>query len=546
MTLRYLPAIGILAAGLLARTAAGEDFEGRTFQAADKQLLAYRIMKPLDYDPKQKYPIVLFLHGAGERGHDNVSQLNNFVKMFAEPNVRGQYRCFVLAPQCFWNRKWVEVPWGAAAHRQPEKPSGPLDMTFQLMAALEKEFSIDPARRYVIGLSMGGYGAWDAICREPARFAAAVPICGGGDESKAAAIAKVPVWAFHGGVDGTVKTARSRNMIAAMQKAGGTPKYTEYAGVGHDAWTPASKEPQLLPWLFAQKADPKAAGAPASQPKAAGRGRPVLDAARRSFVSDRGTLLRGPRYSTDITFKSPDRQAIAGLRSLGCNTLHLYGEAFSAGKPAGHNVKVIDELVEWTRQDGLYLVLTIGNLTKNGQFDYDYAMAFWDLYAARYANETHVLFEVQNEPAKYPGYSAAALKMERDAYAKIRSKAPDTPVLLFSYALFVNPLAVLQDIRSLGPSIDWRKTAVAFHGYALGDAIFCLDGVLKAGYPCFQTEFTDLSMIRDFETRGISWVSFVDLPQVHDPKEFKDHLDRAGIKWTPDFGLWPRPAAPPN
>src|SRR5262249_52824913 len=111
----------------------------------------------------------------------------------------------------------------------------------------------DQKRIYVTGLSMGGYGTWDVIGRRPDLFAAAVPVCGGGDETQAATIARVPIWAFHGARDGVVKPARSWNMVAALKKAGGHPGYTEYPDVGHDSWVPTYRDPVLFQWLFAQK-----------------------------------------------------------------------------------------------------------------------------------------------------------------------------------------------------------------------------------------------------------------------------------------------------
>jgi predicted peptidase len=135
----------------------------------------------------------------------------------------------------------------------PKDPSEPLRLALETIDALQKEFPIDAKRLYVTGLSMGGYATWDALCRYPAKFAAGVPICGGGDESKVALMAKVPVWAFHSEDDNVVKVIRTRNMIEAMKKAGGDPKYNEYKGLGHGSWGKAYAEPDLLPWLFAQR-----------------------------------------------------------------------------------------------------------------------------------------------------------------------------------------------------------------------------------------------------------------------------------------------------
>ena len=232
---------------------AADGYQPHVYKNADGQVLPYQLLKPGNYDPGKKYPLVLFLHGAGERGTDNQAQLKHVTAIFTTPENREKYPCFVLVPQCPPDRKWAEVDWSAQHHLTPKKPSIPLAMSMDVIAQLEKEYSIDAKRLYVMGLSMGGYGSWDAISRYPETFAAAVPICGGGDETKAAAIAKIPVWVFHGDHDGAVNVARSRNMVAALKKAGGTPKYTEYPGVGHNSWEPASKDPQLLPWLFGQK-----------------------------------------------------------------------------------------------------------------------------------------------------------------------------------------------------------------------------------------------------------------------------------------------------
>jgi predicted peptidase len=231
----------------------GEDFEARVYKDAEGKMLPYRLLKAKDADAKQKYPLVVFLHGAGERGTDNLAQLKHCVRAFAKPENQAKYPCFVIAPQCPNNMQWVATPWGADSHIMPEKPTDAMRQALELIAALQKEFPIDPQRLYVMGLSMGGYGTWDAITRHPDMFAAAVPVCGGADETKAAAIAKVPVWVFHGDKDTVVKTMRARNIVEALKKAGGNPKYTEYPGVGHDSWNKAFAEPELFPWLFGQK-----------------------------------------------------------------------------------------------------------------------------------------------------------------------------------------------------------------------------------------------------------------------------------------------------
>jgi predicted peptidase len=229
-------------------------FEARAFQPeADGPKLNYRLMSPIEYDRTKQYPLVVFLHGAGERGDDNTKQLVHGMADFASDENRLKYPAFVLAPQCPNDKRWVEVDWGALKHDMPEKPSQPMGLLFQLLDAMPKQLAIDPNRIYITGLSMGGYGTWDAIQRRPDYFAAAIPICGGGDLAGAEKMKNIPIWAFHGDQDGAVKVSRSRDMIKAIEAAGGKPKYTEYPGVGHDSWTATYKNPEVLQWLFEQK-----------------------------------------------------------------------------------------------------------------------------------------------------------------------------------------------------------------------------------------------------------------------------------------------------
>jgi predicted peptidase len=227
--------------------------EKRTYKDAQGKALPYRLLKPDNYDPKSKYPLVLFLHGAGERGDDNEKQLIHGVPEFAREDNRKKYPCFLAAPQCPAGAKWVDVDWSADTHVQPDEPSESLRLALALVGALQGEFSIDAGRIYVSGLSMGGYGTWDAAMRRPELFAAAVPICGGADETRAERIARMPVWVFHGAKDPAVKVARSDRMVAALIKAGGNPGYTRYPGEGHASWVPAYRDPELFKWLFAQK-----------------------------------------------------------------------------------------------------------------------------------------------------------------------------------------------------------------------------------------------------------------------------------------------------
>jgi len=245
-TVRFL-----LLAFLLGAQDPEKEMEAREFQGAGGGKLLYRLCRPRGVEAGKKQPLLVFLHGAGERGDDNRKQLKNCVRNLLP--VLEKNSCILVAPQCPNGRRWVEVNWNAPAHDTPEKPSEPMGLLIELLAALRKELPVDEKRIYATGLSMGGYGTWDLILRQPELFAAAVPLCGGGDEKRAAAIARIPQWIFHGDKDTAVPTARSRNMVEALKKAGGEPKYTEYPGVGHNCWDKAYAEPELFPWLFAQK-----------------------------------------------------------------------------------------------------------------------------------------------------------------------------------------------------------------------------------------------------------------------------------------------------
>jgi predicted peptidase len=225
-------------------------FEACCLHATDGLELPYRLFKPAD--TTRALPLVLFLHGAGERGSDNAAQLIHGVGVFARSRDQGKYPCYVVAPQCPSDCRWVEVDWGADAHEQPAAPSRPLAAVLELLADLRRRLNVDARRIYVTGISMGGYGTWDVVARHPSLFAAAVPVCGGADERTAHRVSHLPIWAFHSADDGAVKVCRSRNMIQALRSAGGRPRYTEYTNLGHNCWDTAYREPELLKWLFAQ------------------------------------------------------------------------------------------------------------------------------------------------------------------------------------------------------------------------------------------------------------------------------------------------------
>jgi predicted peptidase len=220
-------------------------FEKHTFTKGDEKL-NYRMMTPAKVEGKKTYPLVIFLHGAGERGDDNKAQLKHGAAEFAKAATREKHPCFLIAPQC------PAKGWWAGSFRGKSMP-GSGKLVLELIEKVCKEQPIDKKRIYITGLSMGGFGSWALLAEKPDLFAAGIPICGGGDEKAAEKLAKIPIWVFHGDEDKAVKVDLSRAMVKAIEKAGGKPKYTEYKGVGHDSWTQTYRNAEVIDWLFAQK-----------------------------------------------------------------------------------------------------------------------------------------------------------------------------------------------------------------------------------------------------------------------------------------------------
>jgi len=252
--MKFLPILFLALVSLaLPASLRADEYEALTFAGAEGAQLGYRLLKPKEYDAAKKYPLVLVLHGAGERGTDNAAQLKYGAPLFLKPQVREKYPCFVVAPQCPPDETWSAVKGWTGPNAFEETPTGPMKLVLGVLDAVLKEFPIDQDRLYVTGLSMGGYGTWDLLTRQPERWAAAAPICGGGDVARIAPAKGVALWAFHGLLDPTVPVVRSREMIAALEAAGGKPLYSEYPYAKHDSWNVAYAEPELLPWMFAQK-----------------------------------------------------------------------------------------------------------------------------------------------------------------------------------------------------------------------------------------------------------------------------------------------------
>ena len=234
----------------------GGKYAGKVWKSEKGESFNYRYRAPDQVEAGKKYPLLIFLHGAGGRGDNNKGQLQDAggLAAFEKAGVNGKRSAYLLAGQVPKGKLWVDVPWSSLEHKMPPV-SDSMRMMLEVVDAFvaDKKNQVDPDRIYVMGLSMGGYGTWDAIQRRPKFFAAAVPICGGGDKTMGKALAHLPIWAWHGDKDGVIKVSRTQDMIAAIKAAGGSPKYTELKGVGHNAWKDCWASQEMWDWLFAQK-----------------------------------------------------------------------------------------------------------------------------------------------------------------------------------------------------------------------------------------------------------------------------------------------------
>ena len=239
--------------------------EAATFSLPSaKYPLPYRLYAPKGITGT--VPLIVSLHSVGGRGSNNVSQLGTDIELLLSPRVQKAWPAFVLAPQCPEGDEWI--------NRHTSPPFRPYDLsqfpesdanrlTVALVIDLIARHPIDAGRVYVMGFSMGGSGVWDMLMRHPGVFAAGIPITGVGDVSRASRLANTSIWAFHGELDEVSPVSNGRLMFAALKKYGTKVRYTEYKGVGHGSVGPALDEPELLPWLFAQRR-PDRAGEPRS------------------------------------------------------------------------------------------------------------------------------------------------------------------------------------------------------------------------------------------------------------------------------------------
>lgn len=215
----------------------------------------YKILYPIDFSNENKYPVILFLHGAGERGNDNEAQLVHGKSLFLDSI--GAYPAIVIFPQCPKDDYWASVEKSKNNENKnvfrfitPDNPTNSLDNVIQLLDHYLEEPYVDANRIYLSGLSMGGMGTFELLWRRPNTFAAAIPICGGGAVSKAPLMRDTPLWIIHGTEDMVVPPFHSIRMMKAIQKSGGTARISLYKGLGHNSWDRAFSEPDYFKWLF--------------------------------------------------------------------------------------------------------------------------------------------------------------------------------------------------------------------------------------------------------------------------------------------------------
>ncbi len=195
--------------------------------------LDYLLFLPTSYEQLDSHPLIIFLHGAGERG-SNI----DVVKVHGPPKIAPTKPAFpfiVLSPQCPAGQRW----------NAPDVKA--------LLEHIKENYKVDRERIYLTGLSMGGFGTWDIASNYPYEFAAIAPVCGGGNPRNTRRMGHIPTWVFHGGKDTVVPISQSEDMVAGMEKAGGTPKFTIYPNAGHDSWTKTYNNPALYRWFLEHK-----------------------------------------------------------------------------------------------------------------------------------------------------------------------------------------------------------------------------------------------------------------------------------------------------
>lgn len=235
-----------------------EDFIRKEYISSYGDTLRYRELSPEKIVKGEKYPLVVFLHGSGERGDDNEAQLMHGANMFTNPVNREKYPAYVIFPQCpkedFWAPRMHTRNFESNPFSDNPEISPALRSVKNVIDDAAKKYPIDTNRIYIAGLSMGGMGTFDMLCRFPDFFAAAIPICGGVNIYRLSNIrTKTSIRIYHGDADSVVPVTFSREAYKSLKQKGANVEYIEFPGVDHDSWTPAFNQIDFLEWLFEQK-----------------------------------------------------------------------------------------------------------------------------------------------------------------------------------------------------------------------------------------------------------------------------------------------------
>lgn len=260
LLLSVLLCMTVLLGALSVSVSAARPEEARTLKQVyvneelDGYEIPYVLYLPANYDEAKEYPVLLLLHGAGERGNDNELQLFHAVDELYETRQALMDECIFLVPQCPLNELWVDWPWENGNYALDEIPeSKALSTVMKILDGVINDYAADTNRVYIMGISMGGFGTWDALVRHEPIFAAGVPLCGGGDPSKADILKEIPIWCVHGTVDSAVPFAGTEEMYNTIVAAGGERiTFEPMDGMDHNIWDYATTNGALIDWLFAQ------------------------------------------------------------------------------------------------------------------------------------------------------------------------------------------------------------------------------------------------------------------------------------------------------
>ena len=256
--MKRLALFALLASPAWGQFAVDEMFRPLVYTNETGETFAYRMSAPQFPEPGRRYPLILFLHGSGECGTDNRRQLTVGVPALMRTLMTVPEPVVVIAPQCQPANWWVRGLAFNERYSMPHEPSGAMEVALDLCRAAVASGLADSNRLYVTGLSLGGFGTWDAVQREPELFAAALPICGGGDVRRVSPLRGLPIWVFHGRADKNVPVDCSRRMVSALRVAGSSAvRYTEYENGEHMIWDRVYGDREAVVWLLSQRRNAK-------------------------------------------------------------------------------------------------------------------------------------------------------------------------------------------------------------------------------------------------------------------------------------------------